>query len=191
MYEYINKMVSTEEFIKLIKDDNQEELQKLYRNENSLTVGWSRGIDFREVYNEIKDIENNSSVYRALGTWIYICPQDSTETMQAKGFYYLKKSEKLGNKGAKEDIKDLLEFRDTYQDNNGNFVDLATDVMKIMDDYIELEKRFAELERRSVELEKDNTKLLKRNEILEMELKYRPDGIGYMEAKRDFESHLV
>ena len=164
-------MVDTEEFIQLLKDDNQTKLEEVYSNFSSSKI------DFTQVYNEIKDIEGNSSVYRVLGTFIYMWAHHGTESEQAKGLYYLKKSEKLGNKGAKMNIVDILTIRPHWTDDNAEWVDLAADVVKMMDSYIELEEKCDELEKRNKELEMEN-----------LDLKYRPNGVGYMEAKVEFES---
>jgi len=169
--------LTTKRFIKLLKDDNQEELDRIYANYSR----WSN-INFDQVYDEIKDIEGNSSVYRALGAFIYRGGiTNIVEPDMAKCFYYLKKSEKLGNKGAKTNIDQLL--RISYSDDNEQYIDLAKDLLKMMDNHIELEKENEKLKKECARLEMEN-----------IDLRYRPPesgGPGYIKAEHEFNDYAT
>ena len=137
---------------------------KLDININRLAWNVSSGIWLEQVFNVIKDIENGSAHYY-IGEYFL-----NKQGHDMIGFRHLFKSAALGNKYAIDEIQSIkINYLEDY-------ADILIEGFK---GFISLEAKNQELEERIKELEMEN-----------IELKYRPNGIGYQTAKEHFESHL-
>jgi hypothetical protein len=129
-------------------------------------IDWniSNEIWLKPVYDQVKDIDNSSANYYCgfyfMGGW-------SVEEDSLKGIKYMIKSIKQGNKYAEEYIRIIKE--DCCEDYTGI----------LFDGFFELENENIELKRKIEMLEMENA-----------DLRYRPGGVGYQEAREDFETHM-
>ena len=148
----------TDLYIQLLKDDNQPELDKFY-NQSPL-----QQVNFNKVYQAIHTVENNSSVYNALGLYYYGM---GNEFDDVKSFYYWIKAG--DNIHAKDNLNALMTFRSRYSDDNPEHVDFLKSIKPMIEKLIKLEV--------------ENQQLIDEN----THLKYMPSA-GYQEAQDHFES---
>lgn len=156
-----------DKLIEIIKDD------KLTITLREIDCKIEFTIWLKPVYEGIIDIENGSSycykgLYHVTG---WGNPYDAF-----KGFKYLTKAKRLGNKCAEDYIQQCK-----YHEYDFDELILFT----AMEKYVNLEDKYKELEEKNNKLQKENANLSQEN----TELKYRPGGEGYMGAKIDFESY--
>jgi hypothetical protein len=122
---------------------------------------------YKQVYDQVKDIENSSAHYFC---GVSIINGWTKEEDKLKGFKHIIKSIKLGNKYAQM-YMDITSYY--YED---------VHVRILLEGLYEL-----------IDIQNENIELKCKIEILEMEnadLRYRPGGVGYQEAKEDFETHI-
>lgn len=81
--------MDTNTFIELLKNDNTEELYKIY-----IVEGWNKGIDFEEVYKQVRGIDNGS-VNNIIGYILH--KHNNDEVNETEIFKYYKLSAKQGN----------------------------------------------------------------------------------------------
>ena len=107
------KMCETDKFIQLLKDNNHDELEKIY-----IKHKWLDNIDFKKVYQAIKDIENKDDYIHNIFGLMYKYG-NGVEKDYAKALHYYRLAAKQGSNRAQRNLGRM------YQKGYGVEIDYA------------------------------------------------------------------
>ncbi len=179
----------TQHLIQLLKDDNQKELDAIYKQK------WKNDIDFKTIYDAIFNLEN-PSIHKIIGDMYrygFYVEQDN-ET----AFHYYQSSVDQGNKNAQYGLGNMYYYgRHVEQDYETAFhyFQLSADqgnhraqnnLKNLIRKWDNVDEYIAKLINENNNLKKDISNL----EIENTELRYTPGNIGYQEAEKHWNEML-
>ena len=178
--------MDTEQFIKLLNDNDSEKLSKIY-----ILYEWKKNIKFDQVFNTLNQkIDRNHSENHILGYIYHLGLGLEKDYQKAKEYYEL--SANQGNSYAQNNLgylycnglgleKDVKKAKYYYELSTNQGSSSAKDRLNEL-----ITKDRVDIYLKNRKIKKENEKLTQENKRLQLEIDYRPGGEGYLKAEEDF-----